>query len=122
MVKGNFATKTVRAFSTNENLSLATLGGGCFWCTEAVYNRINGVQSVISGFSGGHLQDPSYRDVCRGKSGHAEVVQISFDNKLVSFEDILKVHFATHDPTTLNQQGNDFGEHYRSVVLYHNET
>ena len=103
MVKGNFATKTVRAFSTNENLSLATLGGGCFWCTEAVYNRINGVQSVISSFSGGHLQDPSYRDVCRGKSGHAEVVQISFDNKLVSFEDILKVHFATHDPTTLNQ-------------------
>ncbi len=97
----------------------ATLGGGCFWCLEAVYDRMKGVESVESGYMGGANPDPSYEDVCTGRSGHAEVVQLAFDPAIVSFREILEVFFAIHDPTTLNQQGNDVGTQYRSAIFYH---
>ena len=99
----------------------ATLGGGCFWCTEAVYKELKGVEKVVPGYSGGHVKNPSYREVCDGTTGHAEVVQITFNPKVVSFSEILEVFFMTHDPTTLNRQGNDVGTQYRSAVFYHNE-
>ncbi len=97
----------------------ATLAGGCFWCLEAVFDDLKGVESVESGYMGGHLNDPSYADVCSGASGHAEVVQIRFDPAVVSFREILEVFFVIHDPTTLNFQGNDHGPQYRSAVFYH---
>jgi peptide-methionine (S)-S-oxide reductase len=97
----------------------ATLGGGCFWCLEAVYNRLNGVLSVQSGYSGGALRNPSYRAVCEGDSGHAEVVQITFDPAQVGYLELLEVFFVIHDPTTLNRQGNDEGTQYRSVIFFH---
>jgi peptide-methionine (S)-S-oxide reductase len=98
-----------------------TLGSGCFWCTEAIYNRLEGVESAISGYSGGKTKDPFYKEVCAGKTGHAEVVQVTFDPEKVSIEEVLKVFWETHDPTTLNRQGNDVGTQYRSVVFYHTE-
>lgn len=98
---------------------IATLGGGCFWCLEAVFNDLKGVEAVESGYMGGHLKDPSYADVCRGDSGHAEVVQVTFDPAAVSFREILEVFFVIHDPTTLNRQGNDAGPQYRSAIFYH---
>ena len=98
---------------------IATLGGGCFWCLEAVFDDLKGVQSVESGYMGGHLTDPTYADVCGGGTGHAEVVQIGFDPAVVSFREILEVFFVIHDPTTLNRQGNDAGAQYRSAVFYH---
>lgn len=98
---------------------IATLGGGCFWCLEAVFDDLKGVVSVESGYMGGHLKDPSYADVCSGDSGHAEVVQIRFDPSVVSFHEILEVFFVIHDPTTLNRQGNDAGPQYRSAIFYH---
>ena len=104
-----------------QKLETATLGGGCFWCTEAVYKELKGVTDVKPGYSGGHVKNPSYREVCTGNTGHAEVVQIIFDPSIISFSDILEVFFKTHDPTTLNRQGNDVGTQYRSVVFYHNE-
>ena len=104
------------AQSQNE---IATLGGGCFWCLEAVYDELQGVQSVESGYTGGRVKDPTYEDVCSGTSGHAEVVQVTFDPAVVSFRDILKVFFVIHDPTTLNYQGNDYGPQYRSAIFYH---
>src|SRR5262245_26029393 len=97
----------------------ATLGGGCFWCLEAVFEQLHGVYKVVSGYAGGNTADPSYRQVCSGTTGHAEVVQITFDPSVVSYRDILNVFFATHDPTTLNRQGPDFGTQYRSVIFYH---
>jgi peptide-methionine (S)-S-oxide reductase len=96
-----------------------TLGGGCFWCLEAVFDDLKGVESVESGYMGGGLKDPTYADVCSGTSGHAEVVRISFDPSLVSLREILEVFFVIHDPTTLNYQGNDYGPQYRSVIFYH---
>ncbi|MCW4034954.1 MAG: peptide-methionine (S)-S-oxide reductase MsrA [Candidatus Bathyarchaeota archaeon] len=99
---------------------VATLGGGCFWCTEAVFDQINGVTNAVSGYSGGTTPNPSYEQVCGGKTGHAEVVQVHFDPEIVSYKEILQIFFATHDPTTLNQQGADFGTQYRSVIFYHN--
>ena len=102
-------------------LELATLGGGCFWCTEAVFLELKGVESVEPGFSGGSKADPSYEDVCAGDTGHAEVVQIKFDPHVIAYADLLKVFFAIHDPTTLNRQGNDIGTQYRSVIFYHDE-
>ncbi|MBI3278470.1 MAG: peptide-methionine (S)-S-oxide reductase MsrA [Acidobacteria bacterium] len=99
----------------------ATLGGGCFWCLEAVYQEMKGVLSVESGYMGGHLPSPTYQQVCTGTTGHAEVVRVSFDPAIASYRDILEVFFATHDPTTLNRQGNDVGPQYRSVVFYHSE-
>ena len=98
---------------------VATLGGGCFWCLEAVFEQLRGVEKVVSGYSGGSVPDPTYRHVCTGDTGHAEVVQVSFDPAVISFSDVLDVFFATHDPTTLNRQGADFGTQYRSAIFYH---
>lgn len=98
---------------------IATLGGGCFWCLEAVFDDLKGVESVESGYMGGDLKDPTYADVCSGTSGHAEVVQLSFDPAVVSLREILEVFFVIHDPTTRNYQGNDYGPQYRSVIFYH---
>ncbi len=98
---------------------IATLGGGCFWCLEAVFDDLKGVDAVESGYMGGQLKDPTYADVCSGDSGHAEVVQISFDPAVVSFREILEVFFVIHDPTTRNRQGNDAGPQYRSAIFYH---
>jgi peptide-methionine (S)-S-oxide reductase len=97
----------------------ATLGGGCFWCMEAVFQRLNGVLEVYSGYMGGETENPSYKEVCTGKTGHAEVVQITFDIQRISFDDLLDIFFEMHDPTTLNRQGNDVGTQYRSVIFYH---
>jgi peptide-methionine (S)-S-oxide reductase len=106
-----------------ENLQIATLGGGCFWCTEAVFQEVKGVDKVISGYAGGNAPGkPTYREICSGLTGHAEVIQITFDANVISFEDILVIFMTTHDPTTLNQQGADRGTQYRSVIYYHNET
>ena len=100
---------------------LATLGGGCFWCLEAVYDELKGVEQVESGYAGGTVPDPSYYDVCEGITGHAEVVQLTFDPREISFKEILQVFFTIHDPTTLNRQGADVGTQYRSAVLYHSQ-
>jgi peptide-methionine (S)-S-oxide reductase len=98
---------------------IATLGGGCFWCLEAVYDELNGVKDVVSGYSGGHVHNPSYKQVTSGSTGHAEVVQITFDPEVISFKEILEVFFTIHDPTTLNRQGADVGTQYRSIIFYH---
>ncbi len=100
---------------------VATLGGGCFWCLEAVYDELKGITAVENGYSNGHVQNPTYRAVCNGTTGHAEVVRIEFDNDIVSFEEILDVFFTIHDPTTLNRQGNDVGPQYRSGIYYHSD-
>jgi peptide-methionine (S)-S-oxide reductase len=100
---------------------VATLGGGCFWCTEAVFSRIGGVEKVDSGYSGGNVENPSYEQVSTGTTGHAEVVQVRFDPRVITYEEILEIFFATHDPTALNRQGPDFGTQYRSVIFYHDE-
>jgi peptide-methionine (S)-S-oxide reductase len=99
----------------------ATLGGGCFWCTEAVFLELNGVEKVAPGYSGGHIKNPAYREVTTGRTGHAEVIQITYNPEIVSFSEILEVFFITHDPTTLNRQGNDIGTQYRSAIFYHTE-
>lgn len=99
----------------------ATLGGGCFWCLEAVFQRHSGVKSVVSGYAGGRLKDPSYRQVCEGTTGHAEVIQIEFDPSLISYERLLDIFWACHDPTTPNRQGADVGTQYRSIILTHND-
>jgi peptide-methionine (S)-S-oxide reductase len=98
---------------------LSTLAGGCFWCLEAVYDQMKGVESVESGYMGGRMPNPTYEAVCSGQSGHAEVVQVTFDPKVVSYREILEIFFAIHDPTTLNRQGNDVGTQYRSAIFYH---
>lgn len=105
----------------NTHLKRATLGGGCFWCIEAVYKRLTGVVSVQSGFSGGSIKNPAYREVCTGRTGHAEVCNIQYDPKIVSFEDLLNIFWEIHDPTTLNRQGNDVGTHYRSIIFFHDD-
>ena len=102
-------------------METTTLGSGCFWCTEAVFQQLKGVKSVVSGYSGGQVKNPSYNQVSTGTTGHAEVCQIEFDSQQISFEEILEVFFNTHDPTTLNRQGNDYGPQYRSVIFYHTE-
>jgi peptide-methionine (S)-S-oxide reductase len=103
----------------NEKFETATLGGGCFWCTEAFFDSLKGVEKVESGYSGGHTENPSYQEVCGGGTGHAEVINVTFDPELISFKEVLQIFFATHDPTTLNRQGNDIGTQYRSAVFYH---
>ncbi len=98
---------------------VATLGGGCFWCLEAVFQGLRGVDKVVSGYTGGHVANPTYRQVCGGDTGHAEVVQVTFDPSVTSYRDVLEVFFAVHDPTTLNRQGADVGTQYRSAIFYH---
>jgi peptide-methionine (S)-S-oxide reductase len=98
---------------------VATLGGGCFWCLEPVFKDLRGVEQVVSGYSGGHVPDPSYQQVCAGSTGHAEVVQVTFDPEIISFRELLEVFFTIHDPTTLNRQGADVGTQYRSAIFYH---
>ena len=106
----------------DQNKEVAVFGGGCFWCTEAVFSEIKGVTSVVSGYSGGYTENPTYYQVCAEQTGHAEVVRIEFDPGQISFSELLEVFFATHDPTTLNRQGADHGARYRSVVLYTSDT
>ncbi len=99
----------------------ATLGGGCFWCLEAVFQRVDGVEEVVSGYAGGHVENPSYRQVCTGETGHAEVVQVRFDPSRVTFRELLELFFGVHDPTTPDRQGADVGPQYRSIILWHDE-
>jgi len=106
----------------DEQLETTTLAGGCFWCTEKIFSMLRGVKSVLPGYAGGSAENPFYQQVCWGDTGHAEAIQILFDPKQISFEKILDVFWNTHDPTTLNQQGNDVGTQYRSVIFYHNNT
>lgn len=106
---------------SNSNLETITLGGGCYWCIEAIFENLTGVKTVVSGFSGGKTTNPSYEEVCSGKTGHAEVVQITYDKTISNLDEILKVFFTVHDPTTLNRQGADVGTQYRSVIFYRNE-
>lgn len=105
----------------NSNLELATFGAGCFWCVEAIFQRVDGVEKVVSGYSGGHVKNPTYKEVCNGTTGHAEVCQLTYNPNEVSYDELLEIFWQTHDPTTLNRQGNDVGTQYRSVVFYHNE-
>ena len=115
--------------SVNENekskaadgMALATFGGGCFWCTEAVFEQFDGVKKVVSGYAGGFLPDPTYKDICSGLTGHAEVIQVTYDPKKVSYPRLLEAFWQSHDPTTLNRQGNDIGTQYRSIILYHDQ-
>lgn len=99
----------------------ATFGAGCFWCVEAVFQRLEGVEEVVSGYAGGKVKDPTYRQVCYGNTGHAEVIQINYDPAKITYQELLEIFFATHNPTQLNQQGNDVGTQYRSVIFYHND-
>lgn len=107
--------------SEEKKLEKATFGGGCFWCIEAVFQQLDGVERVVSGYAGGHEENPSYQSVCNGTTGHAEVVQITFDPEVVRYEELLEVFWRAHDPTTLNRQGNDVGTQYRSAIYYHSE-
>ncbi|MCL9812104.1 peptide-methionine (S)-S-oxide reductase MsrA [Natranaeroarchaeum aerophilus] len=106
---------------TDNSLAHATLGGGCFWCTEAAFKELDGVESVTSGYAGGHVENPSYRAVCQGTTGHAEVIQIAYDPDTISYVDLLEVFFTIHNPTTKDREGPDVGSQYRSIVLYHDE-
>ena len=103
------------------NYELATLGGGCFWCTEAVFLEIEGVEKVVPGYSGGHVKNPTYKQVTTGTTGHAEVIQVTFDPEVLTYQEVLEIFFTMHDPTQLNRQGADVGTQYRSVVFYHSE-
>ncbi len=107
------------AMNPTNQIEVATLGGGCFWCTEAVFQLLPGVKSVTSGYAGGHTENPTYKDICTGETGHAEVIQIAFDPEKVSYETVLDTFWEAHDPTTLNRQGNDVGTQYRSTIMYH---
>jgi peptide-methionine (S)-S-oxide reductase len=104
----------------NNNTAIATLGNGCFWCTEAIFQNLEGVIKVVSGYSGGQVENPTYKQVCTGTTGHAECLEITYDKSKISFEELLEVFWKTHDPTTLNRQGNDIGTQYRSVIFYQN--
>jgi len=119
---GLLVSLTLNANHTmNDKLELATFGGGCFWCVEAIFERVKGVETAVSGYSGGHTANPDYKQVITGLTGHAEVVQIAFDPDQVSYTELLEIFFKTHDPTTLNRQGNDVGTQYRSVIFYHGD-
>ncbi|MBX2845518.1 MAG: peptide-methionine (S)-S-oxide reductase MsrA [Saprospiraceae bacterium] len=106
--------------TTNGELEVATFGAGCFWCVEAIFDELKGVESVVSGFSGGKVKNPTYKEVISGRTGHAEVTQIKYDPNVITFSELLEVFWSTHDPTTLNRQGNDVGTQYRSAIFYHN--
>ncbi len=116
----NTEEKTEKNMKENK-FEKATFGSGCFWCTEAIFEQLNGVEEVVSGYSGGTVPNPTYKQVSSGTTGHAEVCQITFDPEVISYDELLKVFWSTHDPTTLNRQGNDVGTQYRSVIFYHNE-
>ena len=103
------------------NIHIATFAGGCFWCTETVFMRLEGVEKVVSGYTGGHIKNPAYREVCTGRTGHAEGVQIYYNTSKITYQELLEIFFATHDPTTLNRQGNDVGTQYRSEIFYHDD-
>lgn len=120
LVAFNLTDKKKR-MNKQDKLEYATFGGGCFWCTEAIFSELKGVKSVESGYAGGATKNPTYREVCTGNTGHAEVIHIAFNPKEISYEELLDVFFATHDPTTLNRQGADVGTQYRSVVFYHDD-
>ena len=109
------------AMSQNNKLEKATFGAGCFWCVETIFQEVKGVHKVLSGYEGGHLKDPTYKKICTGTTGHAEVIQVEYDPTVVSYKKLLEIFWEVHDPTTLNRQGNDVGTQYRSVVFYHNE-
>ena len=111
---------TAKAEPSTATTDTATFGNGCFWCTEAIFQQLEGVEKVESGYSGGHIANPSYKEVCTGNTGHAEALRIVYDPKKISFDELLEVFWQTHDPTTLNRQGNDIGTQYRSVIFYHN--
>ena len=123
--KGNSMENTNNSMSGDTTVSLGsdtvTFGAGCFWCVEAIFDQLNGVSSVVSGYSGGQIKNPSYKEVCNGTTGHAEVCQVVYDPKVISFETLLEVFWSTHDPTTLNRQGADVGTQYRSAIFYHND-
>ena len=107
---------------TEQGMERATLGGGCFWCLEAVFEPLRGIRKIVPGYAGGHVPDPTYRQVCTGHTGHAEVVQIDFDPSQITYRDVLHIFFTMHDPTTPDRQGGDVGPQYRSIILYHDET
>lgn len=117
----NYTNMSSEPTSSAPGLETATFGTGCFWCTEAVFESLEGVYNVVSGYSGGHVTNPSYRAVCDGTTGHAECVQLNYDPKKISYAELLEAFFRSHDPTTLNRQGNDVGTQYRSVIYYHND-
>ncbi|MFV0304540.1 MAG: peptide-methionine (S)-S-oxide reductase MsrA [Moheibacter sp.] len=110
-----------KEMNSNERLEKATFGGGCFWCVEAVFDQLQGVKGVASGYAGGHVENPTYKQVTTGTTGHAEVVQVIFDSSVISYDELLDVFWTVHDPTQLNRQGNDVGEQYRSIILYESE-
>lgn len=111
----------IKTMTENKKLEIATLANGCFWCTEAVFQELEGVEKVTSGYSGGHVKNPTYEEVCNKNTGHAECLKIEYDPSKISFDELLEVFWETHDPTTLNRQGNDIGPQYRSVIFYQNE-
>ena len=112
---------TMSTTQEKQGLQLATFGSGCFWCTEAIFQRVDGISKVVSGYTGGKVKNPTYKEVCSGLTGHAEVIQLTYDPKKISFEELLEIFWQTHDPTTLNKQGADVGTQYRSAVFFHTE-
>lgn len=109
------------SITNKNNLALATLAGGCFWCIEGAFSQVKGIHSAISGYMGGHMENPTYENICTGNSGHAEVVQLSFDEDEITYQEIIEIFFTLHDPTQLNRQGNDIGTQYRSAIFYHDK-
>jgi peptide-methionine (S)-S-oxide reductase len=117
----NNHTRNMTNSESNDGLQVATFGNGCFWCTEAIFQNVDGVEKVESGYMGGTVKNPTYKEVCTGKTGHAEVIQITYDPKKVTYDELLEIFWKTHDPTTLNRQGADVGTQYRSVVFFHSD-
>ncbi len=121
LINSNSTFAMENKMDDKKNLQTATFGSGCFWCTEAIFQNLKGVRSAVSGYSGGEIENPTYKAICTGETGHAEVIQVTFDPNIISFTELLEVFWKTHDPTTLNRQGADVGTQYRSVVFYHDE-
>ena len=117
----NNHTQDMTNLESNPGLQVATFASGCFWCTEAIFQNVDGVEKVVSGYMGGKVKNPTYKDVCTGQTGHAEVIQLTYDPKKVSYDELLEIFWKTHDPTTLNRQGADVGTQYRSAIFYHND-
>lgn len=118
---GQKTEKSINEMNNTSDMKLATFGAGCFWCVEAIFQRIEGVEKVVSGYAGGYVKNPTYKEVCQETTGHAEVCQLSYNPNIVSYEFLLEVFWQTHDPTTLNRQGNDIGARYRSAIFYHDQ-